>query len=211
MNRMNRLSKSFRQSYYTMFHPVNGFDAVKWENAGSLRTCFLILFLFFLVNVFDAVLVGFIYNTNNPDRISIFSIFAVSVGGTVLWFISNWAVSSLMFTEGKLRHIFILVCYSLLPYTIWEFIYIVASNFVSAEMSPFLIMLRFIGLAWSLLLLIFGSYQVHQITIGKVFVNLFLTAVGVFIMLFLMLLGYSLMQQMYIFAYTIFSEVVFRL
>lgn len=208
---MNRLSKGLRQSYYTMFHPVNGFDAVKWENAGSVKSCLVIMLMFFLVNVFDAELTGFIYNTRNPDMISIFSIFAVSIGGILLWFISNWAVSSLMFTEGKLKHIFILTCYTLLPYTIWEFIYIIASNFVAAEMAPFLSMLRFIGLFWSFLLLIFGSYQVHQITVGKVFVNIILTAIGVLIMLFLMLLAYSLIQQMYIFAYTIFSEVVFRL
>jgi hypothetical protein len=208
---MNRLSKSFKQSYYTIFHPVNGFDAVKWENAGSVRTCFFIMLLFFLVNVFDAELIGFIYNTRNPDKISILSIFAVSIGGVALWFISNWAVSSLMFTEGKTKQIFILTCYTLLPYTIWEFIYIVASNFVANDMAPFLAMLRFIGISWSFIVLFFGSYQVHQITVGKVLINLMLTVLGVFIMLFLMLLAYSLIQQMYIFAYTVFSEVVFRL
>lgn len=208
---MNRLSKGLKQSYYTIFHPVNGFDAVKWENAGSLKACLLIVLFFFLVNVFDAELIGFIYNTRNPDRISILSIFAVSVGGILLWFISNCAVSSLMFTEGKTKHIFILTCYTILPYSIWEFIYIIASNFVASDMAPFLTMLRFIGLAWSLIILVFGTYQVHQVTVGKVFINIFLTAFGVFIMLFLMLLAYSLVQQMYIFAYTILNEIVFRL
>lgn len=208
---MNRLGKGLKQCYYTMFHPVNGFDAIKWENAGSIKTSLIIMFLFFLVNVFDAQLVGFIYNTRNPDKISIISIFAVSVGGILLWFISNWAVSSLMFTEGKTKQLLILTCYSLLPYVIWEFIYIVASNFVANDMAPFLSMLRFIGLAWSGILLVFGSYQVHQISVGKVFVNIFLTLLGVLIMLFLMLLAYSLVQQMFIFVYTIFSEVVFRL
>lgn len=211
MNRSQRLSKGFKQSYYTIFHPVNGFDAIKWENAGSIKASLLILFLFFLVNVFDAELVGFIYNTRNPDKISILSIFAVSVGGVFLWYISNLAVSSLMFTEGKKKHIFILTCYTLLPYTIWEFIYIIASNIVSSDMAPFLSMLRLIGLGWSLLILIFGTYQIHQVTVGKVFIVLFLTALGVFIMLFLMLLAYSLVQQMYIFGYTIFNEMVFRM
>jgi hypothetical protein len=211
MNRTTRLSKGLMQSYYTIFHPVNGFDAVKWENAGSIKSALLIVFLFFLVNVFDAELVGFIYNTHNPDRISILSIFAVSVGGILLWFISNWAVSSLMFTEGKTKHIFLLTCYTLLPYTIWEFFYIIASNIVASDMAPFLQMLRFIGFGWSLLLLIFGTYQIHQVTAGKVFIVIFLTALGVLIMLFLMLLAYSLVQQMYIFGYTIFNEIVFRL
>mgnify|MGYP000928633436 CR=1 FL=1 len=210
MNR-RRLGKGLKQCYYTMFHPVNGFDAIKWENAGSIRTCFILILAFFLVHVFDAQLVGFIYNTHNPDKISILSIFAVSTGGILLWFISNCAVSSLMFTEGKIKQIFILTCYCLLPYIIWEFIYIIISNFVANDMAPFLAMIRFIGFAWSGILLLFGSYQIHQITVGKVFVNLFLTVLGVLIMLFLMLLAYSLVQQMYIFIYTLFSEVVFRL
>jgi hypothetical protein len=84
---MNRLSKGLRQSYYTLFHPVNGFDAVKWENAGSVKACLFIVLFFFLVNVFDAELIGFIYNTQNPDRISIPSIFAVSIGGCHIKFI----------------------------------------------------------------------------------------------------------------------------
>jgi hypothetical protein len=208
---MNRLSKGLKQCYYTLFHPVNGFDAVKWEKAGSIKSCLFIIFLFFLVNVFDAELVGFIYNTRNPDRISILSIFAVSVGGILLWFISNCAVSSLMSTEGKTKHVFILTCYTLLPYTIWEFFYIIASNFVASDMAPFLKMLRFIGITWSFLILVFGTYLIHQVTVGRIFVIIFLTALGVCIMLFLMLLAYSLVQQMYIFAYTIFSEIVFRL
>lgn len=207
---MSSLKKGLKQVYYTMFHPVNGFDAVKWENAGSMSASILIMFLFFLVNVFEAVATGFIYNPRNPDMISVLSIFAVSIGGILLWFTSNWALSSLMFTEGKTKHIFILTCYSILPYTIWTFFYIIASNFVALDMAPFLSMLRFIGIGWSILLLIFGSYQVHQITVGKIFVNIFLTIFGVFIMLFLMLLAYSLIQQMYIFAYTLYSEVVFK-
>ena len=211
MNRTDRLSKGLKQSYYTIFHPVNGFDAVKWENAGSIKSCLLIAFLFFLVNVFDAELVGFIFNMRDPDRISILSIFAVSIGGILLWFIANCAVSSLMFTEGKAKHIFILTCYSLLPYIAWEFCYIIASNFVASDMEPFLKMLQFMGLTWSFLLLVFGTYQIHQVTVGKVFIIIVLTAIGVLIMLFLMLLAYSLIQQMYIFAYTLFSEIVFRL
>lgn len=208
---MSNFRKGMKHVYYTMFHPVNGFDSIKWENAGSVSSGIFIMFLFFLVNVFQAIATGFIYNPRNPDYVSVLSIFLVSIGGIMLWFISNLAISSLMSTEGKTKHIFILTCYSILPYTIWTFIYIVASNFVASDMAPFLTMLRFVGFAWSALLLIFGSYQVHQITIGKVFANIFLTIFGVLIMLFLMLLAYSLLQQMYIFAYTIYSEIVFRL
>lgn len=29
---MNKLKEGFKQCQYTMFHPVNGFDRVKWNN-----------------------------------------------------------------------------------------------------------------------------------------------------------------------------------
>jgi hypothetical protein len=208
---LGRVGAHLSHLKYTAFHPIYGFEDVKWLNKGSVGVGVGILLLFFLVNVFDAVLTGFAYNTNNPDKISVLSIFAVTVGGALLWFISNWAVSSLMFTEGKTKHMFILVCYALLPYCVWEIVYIIATNFVTLDMQLFLIVLRVIGIAWSGLLLFFGSYQIHRISVGNVLVNLLLTAFGVLIMLFLMLLGYSLLQQMYIFVYTIFSELMFRM
>lgn len=208
---MKDLVNDFKKCKYTLFHPVNGFYYIKWDDTGSIKVCSVIMLLFFLVNVFDKVLTGFIYNTNNPDKISILSIFAVTIGGILLWFISNFAISSLMFTEGKIKHIFILTCYSLLPYCITQLVYIFLSNFLSGDLRPFLTMIRIIGIAWSGILLFFGSYQVHQLTVGGVLTNLLLTIFGVLIILFIMLLGYSLLQQMYVFIYTIYSEVIFRL
>lgn len=208
---MNKLKEGLKQCKYTMFHPVNGFDQVKWNNAGSIPVCIMILAAFFLVNVFDAVLTGFIFNTNNPDKISVPSIFLITMGGFLLCYVANWAVSSLMFTEGKNRHVFIMFCYVLLPYTVFEMIYIIATNLVNAEMSAFLDAIRFIGFLWSFIILIFGEYYVHQLTFGKVILNLILTGIGIVIILFLLLLGYSLVQQIYVFIYTIYNEIVFRI
>ena len=49
---MNKFLEGAKQCRYTMFHPVNGFDAVKWEKKGSPAFCVLILLAFFLTNVF---------------------------------------------------------------------------------------------------------------------------------------------------------------
>ncbi len=208
---MNKLKEGFKQCQYTMFHPVNGFDRVKWNNEGSLPVCCIILAAFFLVNVFDEVLTGFIFNTTNPDKISVPSIFLITMGGFAICYVANWAVSSLMFTEGKSRHIFIMLTYTLVPYTVFELIYIIATNFVNNEMNAFLEAIRFIGLLWSFLILLLGEYYVHQLTFLQVVLNLFLTAAGIVVILFLLLLGYSLVQQIYVFLVTIYNEIAFRL
>ena len=76
---MNKFLEGAKQCRYTMFHPVNGFDAVKWEKKGSPAFCVLILLAFFLTNVFDQVLTGFIFNSYNPDKISVFSVFLITM------------------------------------------------------------------------------------------------------------------------------------
>lgn len=208
---MNKLKEGAKQCKYTMFHPVKGFDDVKWNNEGSIQFGIVILFAFFLVNVFDAVLTGFIFNTWNPDKISVPSIFLITMVGFAICYVANWAVSSLMFTEGKNRQVFIMFCYTLVPYTVCELIYILATNLVNNEMEAFLAAIRLIGFMWSGAILFFGEYYVHQLSFGKVLVNLILTVIGIAIILFLLLLGYSLVLQIYTFAVTIYNEIVFRI
>lgn len=208
---MNPFVEGAKQCRYTMFHPVNGFDQVKWEKKGSPAFCLLILAAFFLTNVFDQVLTGFIFNTYNPDKISVLSIFLITMGGFSIVYAANWAVSSLMFTEGEARNIFIVLCYTLVPYTVFQLIYIFATNFSNLELNAFLTAIRLIGFGWSAVILLFGMFYVHQVGFGKTILNLVLTVVGVLIILFLILLAFSLVQQIYTFIYTIYNEIVFRL
>lgn len=200
-----------KQCAYTMLHPFNGFDEVKWEKKGSVKFCFAILLAFVLVNVFDQMLTGFIFNTYNPDKISIPSIFLISVGGFAICFAANWAVSSLMSTEGELHNIFIVLCYTLVPYILCQLVYILATNFSNMELSAFLTAIRFIGFLWSGVILLVGMFYVHQLNFGKVLVNLLLTVIGILAILFLLLLAYSLVQQIYTFAVTISNELAFRM
>ena len=208
---MNRIIDGARQCRYTMFHPVNGFDQIKWEKKGSPLFCLFILAAFFLTSVFDQVLTGFIFNSYNPDKISVPSIFLITMGGFAICYAANWSVSSLMFTEGDERNIFICLSYTLVPYTAAELIYILATNFANNEVLPFLTAIRIVGLIWSGLILLIGMFYVHQLSFGKTIVNLLLTVVGILIILFLILLAYSLVQQIYTFCYTIYNEIVFRL
>lgn len=116
-----------------------------------------------------------------------------------------------MFSEGENRDIFITLCYALVPYTIFDLIYILLTNFANLEVAAFLTALLVIGFLWSGFILVVGMYYVHQFTFGELLLNLLLTAIGIAIILFLLLLGYSLIQQIITFVVTIYNEIVFRL
>ena len=209
--RLSDVPAGLRHIFYTMIHPVNGFDQVKWEKKGSVVACVIILLVFFLTNVFDQVLTGFIFNTVNPDRISVPSILLITMGGFAIAFIANWAAGSLMFSEGETRDIFITLCYTLVPYIIARLLVILLTNFANAEVQAFLTAILVIGFLWSGFILIVGMYYIHQFTFGSLLLNLLLTVIGIAIILFLLLLGYSLIQQIITFIVTIYNEIVFRL
>ena len=116
-----------------------------------------------------------------------------------------------MFTEGDERNIFISLCYTLVPYIICQLIYILLTNFFNNDLVAFLTAIRLIGLVWSGLVLVIGTFYVHQIPFGKTILNLVLTVIALLIILFLLLLAYSLVNQIYTFAYTIYNEIVFRI
>lgn len=196
---------------HTIFHPFDGFADVHWKNYGNEYLCGAILLIFFLVNVFDQVLTGLIFNTYNPDRISVPSIFLISVGGFAIVYLANWAVSSLMFTEGTNRGILVVLSYSLVPWCITELLWIFISNFANLELEPFMTALRIIGLLWAGVLLLIGMLAVHQLSFGGTLLNLLLTVIGILVVLFLLLLGYMLLQQIITFVRTIWNEIAFRL
>jgi len=191
-------------------HPVTSFEAVKWEDKGSVAVGIVIVALLFITMVLTAQLTGFIFNTRNPDNFSVINVFAVSVGGFGVVFAAHYAVSTFLPSEANLRQLFITLAYPLLPYIAIQLILIVLSNLVAMEMGIFLEVLNAVGIGWAALMLVLGMVQTHRISFSLVLADLALTAVGSGIILFFMLLLYSLFQQIYIFLYTILNEVMFR-
>ncbi|MDR1533043.1 MAG: hypothetical protein LBS62_12845 [Clostridiales bacterium] len=191
-------------------NPNSGFDAVKWEGKGSVPAAFLLVGLFFLTAALKAQLTGFIFNTQNPDKFSALSVFAVTAGGFAVVFTANYAASSLLPSEATLRQIFITLAYPLAPYIASQAVYIAASNLVAMEMGVFLSFVNLLGIGWAALELIIGMYQTHRLSFPLVAADIALTAFGAVIIVFFMLLLYSLFQQLYTFFYTIFSEIMFR-
>ena len=208
---MNDLREGVKQCLYTIRHPINGFDQVKWEKKGSMKVCVLILAAFFLTNVFTQVLTGFIFNPYNPDDISVLSIFVISIGGFAVCFFGNWAVSSLMFTEGETRNIFLVLCYTLVPYIFCTLLFILATNFANMEVMAFLMAIWLIGVGWSAVVLLVGMLYIHHLSFGRMLLNLLATLVAMLAILMLILLVYNLLTQMYTFVYTIVNEIIFRL
>lgn len=205
------LKKQVLFPFHLMMHPIEGSNAIKWEDRGTYPVSAALIGLLFITLVLQRQTVGFIFNPNRLDQINIVNILAVTVTVVILWIISNRALCTLMDGEGKLSQIIIGSCYSLLPFILLTIAGILASQVLTLDMAVFLRYIEISGYLWSFLVLFQVMRVIHQFTARQTLWNLLLTVFGMLIIAFIALLIYSLFQQVYVFIFTIFNEIMFRL
>ena len=101
--------------------------------------------------------------------------------------------------------------YALTPMIVCFNIGTLFSRYVTLDEGGFYYMIIAFGVAYSLIMALMGIMQVHNYTLGKTLVTIFLTFVAMLIIIFVVLLFVDLITQVYSFFYSIYQELIFRL
>ena len=195
---------------YLLSHPMDGFYELRRFDKGSLPLALLIVAAFSLCFSMNRLLAGFVVNDVDPLTVNSLR----EMGSIFLFYflfcIGNWSVTCLMEGEGRMKDIMTATGYALLPLVLAYIPATIVSQFVAANEEAFYGMILFVGIAWSLILVLLGIMTVHNYTLGKTLVTLILTFVAMLIIIFVALLLFSLVSQLYGFAYSIYTELLFR-
>lgn len=197
--------------FYTMFHPFQGFEEIKFKKKGSIMLSIVILAVWFLSAILERKLTGFIFNGYRIDKLNILTLLPGTVVLFSIWVIANWGFCTLLDGEGTLKEIWIVSAYALVPYIIFSLVTIFLSNFLTLEGGVFLSWINQVGKYWSIVLIFLGLYEIHQYTLKKTLWAIVLTILGILIVIFLALLVFSLYNQVIVFFRTIYNEIIFRL
>ncbi|WMT43140.1 YIP1 family protein [Paenibacillus sp. D2_2] len=197
--------------FHTIFRPFNGFWEMKYEQKGRTKIAIIILMLLMLVMILKQQYAGFIVNFNKPSELNSLSELTYVALPFLLFCIANWSLTTLMDGEGKFRDIVMATGYSLLPLVIVYIPQILFSNIMTYEEATFYYLMETIAVIWFLWLLFVGMMTVHQYSIYKTILTLFLTVIVMIFIVFLGILCFSLLQQMIAFAQSIFIEIRARL
>lgn len=195
---------------HVIMHPFDGFWDMKYEQRGKLRVAALIMLLVMGAIIVQKQYAGFLVNRIDPRTLNSLSDIIQILFTFFLWSVSNWAVCTLTEGEGKLKDIMMATAYSLVPVVLIYYPTTLLSNVLTQEETAFYYLLNAIALIWSLGLLIVGIMTVHQYTVSKTMVTMFLTIIMAMIIVFLMMLLYSLFQQIIDFVINIYTELIFR-
>lgn len=196
---------------HCVFHPIEGFEDLRWKKQGSMKIAMVIVVFFFLGTVANRQLIGFAFNGAYTKVFNIVPLIVQSFVYFFTWVIANWSVCTLLDGEGRLKQICINSAYALVPYVVSQFVSVIISNFMVLEEAIWLNAVSLLGLGWSIVLMFQAMKAVHQYSFLKTLACIALTLIAMLLILFLLILLLSLFQQVYVFFYSIYTEVSYRI
>ncbi len=198
-------------SYYTMFHPFDGYYELKRDQHGGMRGALVILGLAVFNYLFREFASGYMVTGMVWKRISLYDAF-MNVGFLVLlWTAANWALTTLMDGKGRMRDIFIATCYSLMPMVLLGIPATILSNFVTSGELQFIFFINNLGLYWTVFLIFFGVLTTNEYSLGKNILTTLLSLIGMGFIAFIGILFINVMNEMLDFGRTIISEIIYRI
>ncbi len=196
---------------HVIFHPIEGFEDLRWKKQGSLKVAFGIVVLLFIAMVARRQLTGFAFNGSYTKIFNVVPLLVNSVVYFFTWVIANWSVCTLLDGEGRLKQICINSAYSLVPFIVGTFLATLISNFMVLDEAIWVNAVYYLGVGWSVILMFQAMKAVHQYTVPKTIFSILLTLIVMLLILFLAILLLSLFQQVYVFIYSIYTEISYRI
>lgn len=209
------MSKAFSKEkwkymLYTISHPMDGFYWIRHAEKGSVPLAILMVVLFSFSFTLNRLLASFVVNDLDPRGVDSF----YELCGILLFYlllcVSNWSITCLMNGEGRMKDISIAIGYSTVPITVVLLIGTVISQMVANDEEAFYTILIAIGIAYAAIMMLIGIMQVHNYTLGKTLITLFLTFVAMLIIIFVVLLIFNMLSMVVIFFKSIYTELIFR-
>ena len=196
---------------YSLVHPFDGFFEIRFRNHGSAFLATLLLIAYAVLNCLKFQYTGFPMNMNNIDEMDALSLFISVVSVVALFTVSNWTVTTLFNGKGKMKDIFIVVCYSLTVPIIGDAIVTFASNFVTLDEVMILTSVQMLCYAYFAFLVIAGLTTIHEYGFGGSIMSIIMSVVAAAVILFIGILLFTMLERMVSFFSSVAEELMRRL
>lgn len=199
-----------RTATRVFFHPFQAFDDVKYKGLGSLWIAAGLTVLLFASVTLKSTSSGFLFSQSDAHSYSSLYTLAQTVGLLVLWSLCNWAVCTIFSGKAKLREVFIVSAYSMMPLILFNFLFVLLSQVLSLNSVSLMHSLYVVVLAFTFFIFSVGIIKVQEYTFSKFLLTGLATVVLMFLAAFVLFIVVILVQQFGDFLYSLFMEVVYR-
>lgn len=194
----------------TAIHPFNAFGELKEKKKGKTILAIIFVVLFYISSVIKNDFSGFLFIDTSSIAFNSLVVFLRTIGAVLLWTVSNWMIAALFGGLGKIKEIFIVVSYSLLPMTVANIFYTVFSRVLTESEGSFLALLLLISEVYFVIILAIGTMKIHDFSFGKFVGTSLLSIIGLLLIVFIGAMIVILVQQFVSFFSTLLYEIVLR-
>lgn len=191
---------------YTIFHPVDGFQEMKFNKKGSRLIMISIIVLWVFEELLTRIFTDYDLNKYSSEDESLLRVAIITGLTFLIAILANWCFCTLLDGKGRLADIAIVGAYSLIPYIVIRLFIMLLSHIVTSETETFFNYILVVSIIWSFVIAFSGLQVMHEYSSLMTIVSLVLTVVGILIIMFIGLIAVQLYQQIIMFVSTIIME-----
>lgn len=203
-------SEKVKLALSSPIHPFSVFDDVKYKSKGSITVALVIVLIYYLAKVLEATASGFLFTRSDPTTYNTVYTFLGSVGLVMLWSVCNWLVASLFSGNGRLKDVVIATSYSLIPVTIYTFIRVILSHFLSLSGLSIMDGLYTVVLIFTFFILSIAIMTAHEYDFFKFLSTSIVTVFLMILVVFVIFLVGILLGQVGEFFLSLLQEIFYR-
>lgn len=200
-------SNAFKDILGMCLHPIDFSSKIHSGKSGSLVIATIILVVLYISKIAIQTWSGFMYAVLGTDFNALYTLIG-SVGVVLLAIICHWGVSTIFSGKANMKHIYLLVCYSLIPIIVYRFIF-VGLSYVAVSAS-FIYVLKAFAYIYTAAILMAALINVHEYSLLKFAGVVIATAFGMLVTAFLIFVVLILGQNFLSFAVNIISEFIYK-
>ncbi len=193
-----------------MLHPSDVFNEIKQKKRGSVLIGLILIVVYYITATIMETESGFLFKAPSTTSFNSLLVLLQTVGVVLLWTICNWAVCTLQEGKGKMREIFIVTSYSLIPLIISNIVFTLASNVILSSEAAFLNIFVTVMQLFTAFILIVGTIIIHDYSFGRFVGTTLMSILGILIVVFLGIVIVILVQQVVMFVGTVYREFMYR-
>lgn len=186
-----------------LVHPFRSFQEIKYKGMGSLPIAVVLTILFFISSVIAATLSDFRYTAFDASTYNSLFQLAQTVGLVLLWSVANWAVSTLRQGKGRLKEVYTVTAYSILPLILYNLIATPLSHVMASESGALLSGLYTIAVILTGIMLCVGLMTIHDFSFPQVVVTAVVTVLLMILIVFMLFMIGVLLSE----CWSIFSGI----
>ncbi len=208
VKKLNSGNVSFALS--AVVHPFDTFYRLKSKKEGSAIVALGVLVLFYVSTVLCDLYSGFSFKIFEASTYNSFETLLGSVGVAILFVIVNWGVCVLAQGKGKIKEIFMVTCFALIPQILNSILQLLLTNILIPEEGAILTVISVVCLIVSAVVLCIGIMTIHEYDFFKFLGTTVLTVLGMLLVVFIIFMLFILFQELFKFIGSLFTEIFYR-